>query len=85
MVKRAKVYSEATVKKLATVLDRLINEPKGMQIKEVISHLKPKIEIALEAGYSLSEICKFLKEEQIFITPATLKECLKENQETAEG
>ncbi|MBW4491172.1 MAG: hypothetical protein KME12_25725 [Trichocoleus desertorum ATA4-8-CV12] len=79
MGKPPKIYPESTANELSSKLDHLAQNPKGLQVKELVFRLRPKIETAQESGYTLEDIVNVFKAEGVDLTLNTLKRYLQES------
>lgn len=79
MGKPAKIYSEKIADQLGAKLDHLAQNPKGLQVRDIVFRLRPKIEAAQAAGHSLEDIAEAFKTEGIAVTLNTLKRYLQES------
>lgn len=78
MGKPAATYPEKVADQIGSKLDHLAQNPKGLQVKELVARLQPKIEAAQESGYTLEDIVGVFKAEGVSITLNTLKQYLRE-------
>ncbi|MEP0872793.1 hypothetical protein NDA01_23520 [Trichocoleus desertorum AS-A10] len=79
MGKPPKIYPESTANQLSSKLEHLAQNPKGLQVKELVFRLRPKIEAAQESGYTLEDIANLFKAEGVDLTLNTLKRYLQES------
>ena len=79
MGKPPKIYPESTANQLGSKLEHLAQNPKGLQVKELVFRLRPKIEAAQESGYTLEDIVNVFKVEGVDLTLNTLKRYLQES------
>ncbi|MBD2121026.1 hypothetical protein [Trichocoleus sp. FACHB-262] len=79
MGKPPKIYPESTANQLSSKLEHLVQNPKGLQVKELVFRLRPKIEAAQESGYTLEDIVNVFKAEGVDLTLNTLKRYLQES------
>jgi len=79
MGKPPKTYPESIAEQLGSKLDHLAQNPKGLQVKELVNRMKPKIEAAQAAGYTLEDIVKVFEAEGVSLTLNTLKQYLRES------
>ncbi len=79
MGKPPKIYPESTANQLSSKLEHLAQNPKGLQVKELVFRLRPKIEAAQESGYTLEDIVNVFKAEGVDLTLNTLKRYLQES------
>jgi len=78
MGKPATTYPEKVATGLEDKLDHLAQNPKGLQLKEMVARLRPKIEAVQQAGYSIEDIVHVFNEMGVVITVNTLKQYLRE-------
>lgn len=83
MGKPPKIYPESIVGQIGTQLDNLAENPKGIQVKELVSKMRPKIEAAQASGYTLEDIVKVFEDEGVTLTLNTLKQYLRESRTSA--
>ncbi|MEP0874051.1 hypothetical protein NDA01_30580 [Trichocoleus desertorum AS-A10] len=79
MGKPPKIYPESTANQLSSKLEHLAQNPKGLQVKELVFRLRLKIEAAQESGYTLEDIANVFKAEGVDLTLNTLKRYLQES------
>ncbi len=79
MGKPPKTYPESIADQLGSKLDHLTQNPKGLQVKELVNRMKPKIEAAQASGYTLEDIVKVFEAEGVSLTLNTLKQYLRES------
>jgi len=79
MGKPPKIYPEKVADQLGSKLEHLAQNPKGLQVKDLVFRLRPKIESAQQAGYTLEDIVQAFKEEGVDLTLNTLKRYLQES------
>ena len=79
MGKPPKIYPESTANQLGSKLEHLAQNPKGLQVQELVFRLRPKIEAAQESGYTLEDIVNVFKAEDVDLTLNTLKRYLQES------
>jgi len=79
MGKPPKTYPESIADQLGSKLDHLAQNPKGLQVKELVNRLKPKIEAAQASGYTLEDVVKVFEAEGVSLTLNTLKQYLRES------
>ena len=63
MGKPPKTYPESVADQLGSKLDYLAQNPKGLQVKELVSRMKSRIEAAQASGYTLDDIANVFKAE----------------------
>lgn len=85
MGKPPKLYSESTANEIASKLDYLAQNPKGLQVKELVSQLRPKVEAAQASGHSLEDIVGVFKAKGVDLTLNTLKQYLRESRSLPPG
>ncbi|HEY9629329.1 MAG TPA: hypothetical protein V6C84_18660 [Coleofasciculaceae cyanobacterium] len=83
MGKPPKTYSESIAEQIGTQLDTLAENPKGIQVKELVSRMRSKIEAAQAVGHTLEDIVKVFEDEGVAITLNTLKQYLRESRTSA--
>jgi len=79
MGKPPKTYPESVADQLGSKLDYLAQNPKGLQVKELVSRMKSRIEAAQASGYTLDDIANVFKAEGVDLTLNTLKQYLRES------
>lgn len=79
MGKPPKTYPESIADQLGSKLDHLAQNPKGLQVKELVFRMKSKIEAAQASGYTLDDIVKVFEAEGVALTLNTLKQYLRES------
>lgn len=79
MGKPPKTYPESIADQLGSKLDHLAQNPKGLQVRELVHRLKPKIEAAQASGYTLEDIVRIFEAEGVSLTLNTLKQYLRES------
>jgi hypothetical protein len=82
MGKPPKIYPKSIADKLGSKLDALAQTPKGLQVKELVLQLHPKIEAAQASGYTLEDIVKEFESAGVSLTLNTLKQYLREARAT---
>jgi hypothetical protein len=78
MGKAAGSYPERVADQVGVKLERMAQNPKGLQLRELVLRLRPRIEAAQAAGYSLEDIVGVFQSEQVSMTASTLKTYLRE-------
>lgn len=78
MGKPPKIYPESVADELISNLDQLAQNPKGVQVKDLVLRARSKIEAAQAAGYSLEDIVKEFEKVGVSLTLNTLKQYLRE-------
>ena len=79
MGKPPKTYPESVADQLGSKLDHLAQNPKGLQVRELVSRMKSRIEAAQASGYTLDDIANVFKAEGVDLTLNTLKQYLRES------
>lgn len=79
MGKPPKTYPESVASQLGSKLDHLAQNPKGLQVRELVSRMKSRIEAAQASGYTLDDIANVFKAEGVDLTLNTLKQYLRES------
>lgn len=79
MGKPPKLYSESVAKDIGSKLDHLAQNPKGLQVKELVFQLRSKIEAAQASGHTLEDIVGVFKAQGVDLTLNTLKQYLRES------
>jgi hypothetical protein len=79
MGKPPKLYSENVAKDIGSKLDHLAQNPKGLQVKELVFQLRSKIEAAQASGHTLEDIVGVFKAQGVDLTLNTLKQYLRES------
>jgi hypothetical protein len=85
MGKAAGSYPERVADQVGLKLERMAQNPKGLQLRELVGRLRPRIEAAQAAGYSLEDIVGVFQAEQVSMTVSTLKSYLREAKATAQA
>ncbi|MBE9030465.1 hypothetical protein IQ266_12060 [filamentous cyanobacterium LEGE 11480] len=78
MGKSSVSYPERVADQLGLKLERLAQHPKGLQLKQMVFQLRPKIEAAQAAGYSLDDVVALFRADDVAISVSTLKTYLRE-------
>lgn len=79
MGKPPKLYSENVAKEIGSELDHLAQNPKGLQVKELVFQMQSKIEAAQASGHTLEDIVNVFKGKGVELTLNTLKQYLRES------
>lgn len=76
MGKPPKIYPESVADELISNLDQLAQNPKGVQVRDLVLRARSKIEAAQAAGYSLEDVVKEFDKVGVSLTLNTLKKYL---------
>lgn len=79
MGKPPKLYAESVAKEIGSELDHLAQNPKGLQVKELVFQMQAKIEAAQASGHTLDDIVSVFKAKGVELTLNTLKQYLRES------
>lgn len=79
MGKPPRLYSESVAKEIGSELDHLTQNPKGLQVKELVFQMQSKIEAAQASGHTLNDIVNVFKDKGVDLTLNTLKQYLRES------
>jgi len=85
MARRAKMYEQTDIEKLAANLTKLPEKPRPLTIEQAIEALRPAILSLRDKGYSRAEIKDILAERDIKASLRTISKIMEKNDDRDDG